>query len=268
MADQFYTKQKIAKKCWKKLTRRVKIGKYDVILEPSGGTGSFYNLLPHDKRIGIDIEPKHKDIIECDFFDYKPDAGKKYIVVGNPPFGKVSSTAVKFFNYASTFSDIIAFIIPRTFKRVSIQNRLSMDFHIIYNYDLPLTPCCFEPKMMAKCCFQIWKRKKYKREMIILPEKHGDFDFISYGDKDAKGQPTVPKGADFALKAYGCNCGKITTDMKRLRPKSWHFISSNIEVKKLIKRFRKLDYSISKDTVRQDSIGRKELIHLYIGTFG
>ena len=29
------------------------------------------------------------------------------------------------------------------------------------------------------------------------------------GPKDKNNQPTVPKNVDFALKAYGSNCGKI-----------------------------------------------------------
>ena len=48
-----------------------------------------------------------------------------------------------------------------------------------------------------------------------------------------------------------------------LRPKSWHWIKSNMDIEELKKRFNSLDYSISKDTVRQDSIGKQEVIYLY-----
>ena len=37
-----------------------------------------------------------------------------------PPFGKVSSLAIRFFNKCAQFSDVIAFIIPRTFNKVSV----------------------------------------------------------------------------------------------------------------------------------------------------
>jgi hypothetical protein len=53
------------------------------------------------------------------------------------------------------------------------------------------------------------------------------------------------------------------SDLESLRPKSWHWIKSNINVELLKSRFRRLDYSMSKDTVRQDSIGQQEVIHLY-----
>ena len=66
------------------------------------------------------------------------------------------------------------------------------------------------------------------------------------------------------MKAYGSNCGELKYDsLNKLRPKSWHWIKSNIDINKLKDRFNSLDYSISKDTVRQDSIGQQEVIYLY-----
>ncbi len=71
------------------------------------------------------------------------------------------------------------------------------------------------------------------------------------------------------IKAYGSNCGKIRTEnLEKLRPKSWHWIKSNIDNKILMERFNTLDYSVSKDTVRQDSIGQQELIYLYERKYG
>ena len=74
-----------------------------------------------------------------------------------------------------------------------------------------------------------------------------------------------PNNADFAVRAYGSNCGEIRIDnLETLRPKSWHWIKSNIDVDVLIKRLKRIDYSMSKDTVRQDSLGRCELVYLYL----
>ena len=118
--------------------------------------------------------------------------------------------------------------------------------------------------MSAKCSFMIWIKKDTMRERIIYDKTHEDFEFLKYGPLDDNKQPTVPKGADFVLKAYGSNCGEIKTkNLQNLRPKSWHWIKSNIPVKTLIERFESLDYSISKDTVRQESLGQQELIYLY-----
>ena len=85
---------------------------------------------------------------------------------------------------------------------------------------------------------------------------------------DNNNQPTVPKGADFALRAYGGKCGEIkASNLDTLRPKSWHWSKSRVNPQILIKRFGELDYSISFDTARQNSIGRKELVQLYCEKF-
>ena len=267
--DQFYTNKDIAKKYYEILRTKVNIDDYGVELEPSAGMGSFYDLMDPNKRVGIDISPKHEEIIQQDFFDYIPDKTKKYICIGNPPFGRVCSTAVKFFNKCATFSECIAFIIPRTFKRVSIQNKLNLKFKLIYNEDLPVTPCCFTPKMTAKWCFQIWVKTEQKRELVRYDKTHKDFGFLKHGPKDEKNQPTPPNNCDFVIKAYGGNCGEIIdTELHLLRPKSWHWLKSNIDIKVLKNRFKQLDFSMSKDTVRQDSLGQQELIYLYKLRFG
>lgn len=262
--DQFYTKPEIAKKYYNIIKEKIDIELYDIILEPSAGNGAFYNLFDKNKRVGIDIDPKNEKIIRQNFFDFVPKNNKKYIVIGNPPFGRVSSTAIKFFNKSSEFAEIICFILPRTFKRVSVQNKLNLYFHNIYEEDVPLNPCCFEPKMDAKCVFQIWQKHIKKRKKVILKNEHTDFSFVNFTKYDEKNQPIPPTNADFVIKAYGSNCGKvIDKKLNELRPKSWHWIKANIDINELKKRFSTLDYSISKDTVRQDSIGRKEVIFLY-----
>ena len=139
-----------------------------------------------------------------------------------------------------------------------------MNFKLIYNEDLPLEPCCFEPKMSAKCCFQIWRKTKTPREPVVYNKTHPDFTFLKHGPTDANGQPTPPNNASFVIKAYGSNCGEVVAhNLGVLRPKSWHWIKSNIDIDTLILNFQMLDYSMSTDTVRQDSIGQQELIHLY-----
>ena len=263
--DKFYTKVEIAKECIDKLTTFYDWKRWDLIIEPSAGNGSFYNEIPTTNKVGIDICPEGDKIVKGDFFTYQPPPNKKNIlVIGNPPFGKVSSLAVQFFNHASRFSDVIAFIIPRTFRRVSIQNKLNMNFHLKFDMELPIKPCCFDPPMAVKCCFQIWERKETPRMKTILKTTHTDWDFLPFGPKDEKNQPTPPKNADFAIRAYGGKIGEIVIDrLDTLRPKSWHWIKSNIHKDILLERFSKLDYSESKNTARQNSLGKGELVSLY-----
>ena len=71
--DEYYTKPSAAKKCFEKAIEI--ISKYDNIdeylwIEPSAGSCNFYNLLPKERRIGIDINPINKDIIQHDYLTY------------------------------------------------------------------------------------------------------------------------------------------------------------------------------------------------------
>lgn len=88
---------------------------------------------------------------------------------------------------------------------------------------------------------------------------------MRFGPLDDNGQPTPPQGADFAIRAYGGKCGEIrTTLLHTLRPKSWHWIKSKIETDILINRFETLDYTESTNTARQNSMGKAEIVKLYM----
>jgi hypothetical protein len=259
--DKFYTKPEIVEMC---ISRIKDWDTWDLVVEPSAGSGNFFEQIPSVRKYGMDIKPECGTIDTLDFFEYTPSISGKILVIGNPPFGKNSSLAVKFFNHAAQWAERIAFVIPRTFRRTSIQNQLNMSFHVIHDEDIPVRPCSFEPVMSVKCCFQIWEKRDTVRKFVKLPTTHEDWDFLPFGPKDDRNQPTPPEGADFALLAYGGDCGRIQTyNLEKLRPKSWHWIKSNINVDILKKRFESLDYSISKDTARQNSIGKSDLVYLY-----
>lgn len=263
--DQFYTDPNYAKKYIEIVDKIFDISSFDFCIEPSAGTGSFSNNITQSKVIAFDIDPKDEKIIKKNFFDVTYKKGN-ILVIGNPPFGRVCSTAIKFFNHSAKFANVIAFIIPQTFQRISIQNKLDLNFHLVYNEDI--NEKIFVPNMAAKCCFQIWKRNFVPRNKVILKTKHKDWTFLPYGPLDENNQPTTPKNADFAILAFGGNVGKIqTNNLDKLRPKSWHWIKAN-DPELLIKRFETLDYSISNKTVRQNSLGRGELVWLYEEKYG
>lgn len=116
--DQFFTSKNTAKYCYDKVIDILSSLGIDIkdytLIEPSAGDGSFYNLFPEDKRIGIDIEPKCEGVIQSDFLEWKPDGGKN-ICIGNPPFGLRGNLALKFLNHAAEFSDFVCFILPQLF---------------------------------------------------------------------------------------------------------------------------------------------------------
>ena len=257
--DRYYTDPVFAKKFVDMVDSRYGLENFSLCIEPSAGNGSFSQYLPVNS-ISYDIKPNAENIIEKDYFEvlHEPD---NILVIGNPPFGRISSTAIKFFNHSAKFAEVIAFIIPQTFHRVSVQNKLDLNFGMVYSYDID--GCIFTPKMDAKCSFQIWERLQKPRQKVILETTHGDWVFLSLGPKDENGQPTPPKNPSFAIGAYGVEVGRIIkSGFDKLRPKSWHWIRT-VNRDELIYRFSRLDYRISEKTVRQPSLGRGELVRLY-----
>jgi len=119
--DQFYTKPEVANKCFYSFInilkkRKKRLNNYKFI-DPSVGSGAFYNFLPKDSRVGIDLIPKDTEILKHDFLSWEPKKnGKQYIVIGNPPFGYRAWLALCFINHAAKFADYAAFILPMAFQ--------------------------------------------------------------------------------------------------------------------------------------------------------
>lgn len=262
--DQFFTTPGIAKKCLGIFCSTFNINTFDVIVEPSAGEGSFFYLLPKNKRVGIEIDPllcaNNKEYIKSSFLTYTLDK-KKVCVIGNPPFGTQNSVSVKFFNHAATFSEVISFIVPLTWEKHSIQNRLDENFFLVSSTHLPNNIFYGDKDTNVKCCFQIWEKRNYKRKKINNCIFHKDWEFLSYINTGGDIHP--PKKADFCILAYGSKCGRISDNLNYWRPKSVHFIKSNIPVKTLKSRFESLDFSLSNISSRQCSLGKNLLVSLY-----
>ena len=118
--DQFFTKRLVARRCFGVFERTARGLGLDLSrrwhIEPSAGEGCFTDLLPERRRIALDIAPRRADIQRADFLTWTPPAGRKYAVVGNPPFGLRGHAALQFVNRAADFADIIGFILPQLFE--------------------------------------------------------------------------------------------------------------------------------------------------------
>ena len=118
--DQFFTRPDVAEYCLNSLHSWMKKDGADPdgysYIEPAAGGCAFYNLLPPERRIGIDILPLQDDLIEHDFLSWQPTQKGKYAIIGNPPFGYRAWLALAFINHAASFSDYVGFILPMAFQ--------------------------------------------------------------------------------------------------------------------------------------------------------
>lgn len=255
--DQFYTSRPTAKTCFSLLGRtKGVLTSEDMFLEPSAGDGAFFELMPPGRRLGVDREPKgYKEIQAMDFLtDFVPDpAVKRWVVVGNPPFGKNSSLAVQFFNKAAEFAEVIAFIVPLTFRKQSLQRRLHPNFELLAERILERDSFVFEGNPYSvPCCFQVWVKTKSVRQHVVLPLEHEDFDFCK------------PDEADFAIRRVGGLAGKVIRHFRDYSPASHYFIRSNIDLEVLLERFESLKWDDVKwNTAGNPSISKRELVAKY-----
>lgn len=164
--DQFFTVPHIAQKCLESLQKKIRengnnLNNYSFI-EPSAGTGSFYDLLPKDRRTGIEIDDFRKEYIQSDFLTWYPvKNGHRYIAIGNPPFGYRGWLALSFLNHAAEFCDYVGFILPMSFQsegKGSTKNRVK-GMSLVHSEKLP-SNVFRKPdgkNLSVHCLWQIWK---------------------------------------------------------------------------------------------------------------
>lgn len=175
--DQFFTPDNTAKYCYLKFTEVLEKykdaeNKYTFI-EPSAGNGSFLKILPITKRIGLDIEPKFGEILKQDYLTWNPSENKKYVVIGNPPFGLRGQLALKFINHSSNFADYVCFILPQLFESdgKGVPRKRVIGLNLIHSEKLDTDFESPDGKTIkVQCIFQIWS-KNHKNESYVIKEK-------------------------------------------------------------------------------------------------
>lgn len=170
---QFYTKPSVAADCFKRLREFLRIHKINyksyTFIEPSAGNCSFFNLLPKNKRVGIDIDPKNNnELIQENFLKYEIP-NYKSILIGNPPFGLRGNLALRFINHAKN-CDFIALILPPLFEsdgKGSPKNRIK--YHkLVYSERLKLNSFQYPngKNVSVATLFQIWAKKNIEIKEI------------------------------------------------------------------------------------------------------
>ncbi|MDD9867936.1 MAG: hypothetical protein OXU73_01230 [Candidatus Campbellbacteria bacterium] len=253
--DEFFTKPQIAEYVVKTFFEKIgKVDKNTIFVEPSVGNGSFIKPMKKyttKEIVAFDINPKTKarqrDFLEIDF---EKENIKNAIFIGNPPFGFASSLAIKFFNKASEVATHIVFILPKTFRKESIQKKLNLNFHVVYEEDLPKRSFLVDNKEHdVPSIFQIWVKRGVKRVYEDLENT-----FIEY---------TTPDKAEFAIRRVGGNTGKVFID----KDYSKYSIQSNYFCRALrndvIDKLKETDFShIINNTAGVRSLSKNEILNV------
>ena len=220
--EQYYTNSDVVDTCLKLVQKHINLeGKF--ILEPCGGTGEFIEGfkrigIPDDLIVSYDIEPKHPKVVEGNYLEI--DFGhKNYVSITNPPFGRMSTLAKKFFNHAANHSDYICYLIPKSWRKWSSQNSLDNRFHLIADIEMPKN-CFYLPegqetkKDVLNTVFQIWEKRHLRREKIVITDNElvKKITPVMKETKDKNGKdvkrPDHVTGANFEMIVFGHSCGK------------------------------------------------------------
>ena len=254
--DQYYTNPATADFCVQQVRALAVARQKDAFfLEPSAGAGAFLNLLPPKSRTGLDIAPAHPEVVQADFLSYTPPAElarRPVIVLGNPPFGRNSSLALKFINHAARFARVVAFILPKTFQKAHSIRRIDRHLHLVAEYPIPSYAFIFESQPWdVPCVFQIWERRDVLRQDSESIRTHADFAFVPRQE------------ADFAIRRVGRSAGAVFREFERFAKSSHHFVKA-VNPEQVMAVLESIDWSpVRGQTACVPCVGKEEIVRMY-----
>jgi len=261
--DKFYTNKQTVNECITQFNLVMKDYSFskenDVIIEPSAGNGAFIEGCKKlcNNCLFYDIEPEHNDIVKQDYlkFDYS-EIQQKYNnihIIGNPPFGRQSSLALKFIRYSALFCNSISFILPKSFMKESMKYKVPLNFHLVSEIELQNDAFYVNgDSYSVPCIFQIWVRKNILREKPkkLIPNK---YRFVKKQDPH-----------DIAFRRVGVYAGKIYKETAEKSFQSHYFIKFDEKITdELYNKLSMIEFPNCLNTVGPKSISKQELIKVY-----
>ena len=266
--DKYYTSNVVVERCIEIFKNNVSVKEEDLIIEPSAGDGAF---IPAIESLGcdsifMDIEPENSCIIKQDYLDVNLNEfieglnNKKsgnIHVIGNPPFGRQSSLAIRFIKRSCEYCDTVSFILPRSFKKESMRRYFPLNFHCLIEEDIIddgfiVNGLSYD----VPCVFQVWVKKMVERKL----EKK----LIPYGYTFVK-KTEFP---DVSFRRVGVNAGNISKSIDDKSEQSHYFIRFNRKMDdNVLKRIFDLKYDSRNNTVGPCSISKQELIREFNSVF-
>jgi hypothetical protein len=254
--DKYYTKDVVVELCLNLVKKYIQINTDDLIIEPSAGNGSFVSgikTLTNNFQF-FDLEPENDEILKQDYLLYNHGIIKKTFskihIIGNPPFGRQSSLAIKFIKKSCDFCDSVSFILPKSFKKDSLKRTFPLNFHLIFEIDLPDKSFLVDGlEHNVETIFQIWEKKTSNR---VVNEKLKPVNFIFVKKTE---------NPDISFRRVGVNAGKIDEKIDEKSIQSHYFIKfmNGKSITDNINKLSTISYNFN-NTVGPKSISKQELI--------
>jgi predicted RNA methylase len=253
--EQYYTPKPLALELVAQIEKVLGSLAGKTILEPAGGTGAFIEAVQAvgvSEVISFDIEPLHELVTVGDFLAQEIKESN-LITISNPPFGRNNSLSIPFFNHAAKVSDAICFIVPRSWRKWSVTNRLDLGFELALDLDIEIdyvdadgTP--LSNKNHLATCFQIWKKANVSRSLVRVTDK-GIIEKVS------------PEQADVSLTIFGYGCGKVKTEFEPIANTTQMFLK--LKHPQALAALESVDYSkFFKNTAYTEALSLTEINYL------
>ena len=253
--EQYYTPKPLALELVAQIEKVIGPLSGTTVLEPAGGTGAFIEAVQAvgvSKVISFDIEPLHELVTKGNFLEQKIKE-RNLITISNPPFGRNNSLSIPFFNHAAKVSDAICFIVPRSWRKWSVINRLDLGFELAFDLDLEIDyvdadGLPLSSKTHLATCFQIWKKANSPRQIIRVTDK-GIIEKVS------------PDQADVSLTIFGYGCGKVKTKFEPVANTTQMFLK--LKHPQALAALERVDYSkFFKNTAYTEALSLQEINYL------
>ena len=253
--EQYYTPKPLALKLVAQIEKVIGSLAGKTVLEPAGGTGAFIEAVQAigvTRVISFDIEPLHELVSVGDFLEQEIKESD-LITISNPPFGRNNSLSIPFFNHAAKVSDAICFIVPRSWRKWSVTNRLDLGFDLALDLDIDIdyvdaTGMPLSNKNHLATCFQIWKKADTPRTLVRVTDK-GIIEKVS------------PELADVSLTIFGYGCGKVKTQFEPVANTTQMFLK--LKHPKALAALESVDYSkFFKNTAYTEALSLQEINYL------
>jgi len=178
------------------------------------------------------------------------------LIIGNPPYGTAAHIAVKFLNKAGELTDDIRYVLPLSFKKVSISNRIRLD---LINIEERVLPSDTFPRGISTV-LQHWIKTDKIREKTKTFTTHPDFEFVKYKDKD---RTSVFIGSE------GYTAGRVKLDgWQHYTKQSHHFIVCSPEVVSNFQSIESKLVEVSRIRNGIPGVCKDDIIRTYIKHFG
>jgi len=253
--EQYYTPKPLARELVAQIEKTVGPLSGRTVLEPAGGTGAFIDAVQAagvTKVMSFDIEPLHELVKEGNFLEQEIKESN-LITISNPPFGRNNSLSIPFFNHAAKVSDAICFIVPRSWRKWSVTNRLDLGFELALDLDIEIDyvdseGLAISTKTHLATCFQIWKKTNNTRAIVRVTDK-GIIEKVSTDQ------------ADVSLTIFGYGCGKVKTEFEPVPNTTQMFLRLNHP--QALAALESVDYSkFYKNTAYTEALSLQEINYL------